>query len=95
MAIVMKMQWPEASKDQYDQLRSAVNFEGDVPAGAKFHVAWFDENEGMNVVDLWDTREDFDRFVGERLMPQVQSIGVQGEPKITISDAHNIFAPNV
>jgi hypothetical protein len=34
-----------------------VNWEGNVPKGAIFHVAAFDK-EGLRVTDVWETAED-------------------------------------
>ena len=94
MATVMLMHWPEVSLDQYEQARKEINWEGDVPKGAKFHVARM-AKDGFHVLDLWDSREDFEKFVRERLMPGVQKIGIGGEPKVEFEEAVAIFAPNV
>ena len=94
MATVMAMHWPEVTKEQYEAVRREVNWEGDVPAGAKFHVAWFGD-DGFHVIDLWDSPSQFDAFVQQRLMPGVQKIGVQGQPKVTLNEAQAVFAPNV
>jgi hypothetical protein len=94
MATVMLMHWPEVSREQYEQARSEINWEGQTPQGAKFHVAWFGD-DGLHVLDLWESREDFERFVGQRLTPGVQKIGIQGQPKVEFHEAHAIFAPNV
>jgi len=94
MATVMLMHWPEVSLDQYEQARKEINWEGNVPKGAKFHVTWMGK-DGFHVLDLWESREDFERFVRERLMPGVQKIGIKGEPKVEFEEAHTIFAPNV
>jgi hypothetical protein len=94
MAVVMQMHWPEINKEQYENARREVMWEDNVPKGAKFHVAWFAE-DGFHVLDLWDTAADFDRFVSERLMPAVKKLGIQGQPRVKVFDAHAIFAPNV
>ncbi len=94
MATVMLMHWPEVTKAQYEQVRKDVNWEGQTPRGAKFHVAWFG-NDGLRVVDLWDSREDFERFVNERLTLGVKKIGIESQPKVEFAEAHAIFAPNV
>jgi hypothetical protein len=94
MATVMLMHWPEVSLDQYEQARKEINWEGNVPKGAKFHVAWM-AKDGFRVLDIWESREDFEKFVQERLMPGVQKIGIKGEPKVDFEEAHAIFAPNV
>lgn len=40
MSTVMIMHWPEASRKQYEQARKEINWESNIPQGAKFHVAW-------------------------------------------------------
>ena len=93
MATVMQMHWPEVTREQYEAARREVNWEGDVPKGAKFHVSWFAE-DGLHVLDLWDSPVDFQNFAATRLQEGVAKIGIQGEPKVTFNDAHAIFAPN-
>jgi hypothetical protein len=92
MASVMQMRWDGVTPDQYDALRPIVRWENDSPEGAIFHVAWFDGG-GINVIDVWDSPEQFDRFMQDRLMPGVQQVGVQGQPDVTWSKAHAIFNP--
>jgi hypothetical protein len=41
MATIMLMHWPEVTEDQYRSARQVVNWEGDLPKGAKFHTSWF------------------------------------------------------
>jgi len=93
MATVMTMHWPEVSREQYEAVRRSVNWENDVPKGAKFHVAWFGD-DGFHVVDLWESAADFQSFVQDRLTPGVQQAGVSGEPKVVLAESHAIFAPN-
>jgi hypothetical protein len=93
MATIMLMHWPEVTKEQYEEVRRSVNWEGDVPNGAKFHVAWFGD-DGFRVLDMWNSREDFETFVRDRLTPGVQQAGIAGQPKIEFAPSHAIFAPN-
>jgi hypothetical protein len=93
MAIVMQMHWPEVTKDQYEQVRKLVAWETQVPKGAKYHVAWFGK-DGFHVIDVWASAQDFNTFLESRLMPGIQKIGIKGQPKVEISDAHATFAPN-
>ena len=94
MATVMQMHWPEVSKEQYEAARKEVNWEGDAPQGGKFHLAWFGD-DGFHVLDVWESQQDFERFVQERLTPGVQKVGIQGQPSVSFAEAHAIFAPNV
>jgi hypothetical protein len=92
MAVVMRMEWPEVTRDQYDATRELVAWERDQPQGGLFHVSFFDEG-GFKVVDVWESEEDFNNFVESRLMPGVQQLGIEGEPKVTFTPAHAIYNP--
>jgi len=94
MATVMKMHWPEVTKQQYEQVRNDVKWETDVPSGAKLHVAWW-ANDGFHVMDLWDSQGDFQNFVQSRLMAATQRAGITTQPNVQFAEAHAIFAPNV
>src|SRR3954466_226090 len=79
--VVMSMRWRGVTPEQYEEARQVVNWEGDVPDGAVLHVAGFD-NDGRRVNDVWESAEQFEAFVENRLMPGVQQMGIEGEPEI-------------
>jgi len=93
MPTAMVMHWAEVTKQQYDAVRKEVNWEGNTPKGAKYHVAWF-APDGLHVIDIWDSAQDFQRFMETRLAAGVQKIGVKGEPKVEFHETHATFAPN-
>jgi hypothetical protein len=93
MPIVMQMSWPEVTKEQYEAVRKDVHWEGNLPPGAKLHIAYF-AKDGFHVTDLWESAQDFNTFVETRLMPGVAKAGIKGQPKVEISETHAIFAPN-
>ena len=93
MKIVMIMKWDGVTSDQYEQLRKIVNWEGDAPKGAVFHVAGFDAT-GIRVTDIWDSADDFNNFVQNRLMPGTQQVGIPGQPQVEIIPAYAIFVPD-
>ena len=90
MAVVMQMEWPGVSAEQYDQLRGIVNWETDPAPGGIFHVAFIDDGV-FKVVDVWESPEQFQDFVDNRLMPGVAQAGVEGEPNVTITPAHAVW----
>ncbi|HEV8688818.1 MAG TPA: hypothetical protein VGQ91_00865 [Ideonella sp.] len=92
MPVMMMMEWSGVTPEQYEAVRKFVNFEAEAPAGGLFHVAAFDE-AGLRVTDVWERAEDFQTFVEQRLMPGVAKAGIQGEPKVRILPAHNVYAP--
>jgi len=92
MAVVMRMDWPEVTAEQYLEARELVGWERDIPRGAIFHVSFFDAG-GLKVVDVWEREEDFNEFVETRLRPGVERIGIEGEPNVTIEPALAVFNP--
>jgi hypothetical protein len=94
MPTAMTMRYPGITLDQYDEACEKVNWEGDVPAGAIFHVAAHD-GEAMRVFDIWESPEQFNAFVESRLMPVlVGELGIQTQPEVTLCEVHRMFAPN-
>jgi hypothetical protein len=92
MPVAMIMSWEGIKKEDYEALRKTVNWEGNVPKGAMFHVAAFD-GEGIRVTDVWESERDFKTFIDGRLMPEVKKAGIKSEPKVEILPAHAVFAP--
>jgi hypothetical protein len=94
MQTVMLMRWHGVTVDQYEEARSLINWEGDVPDGAVLHIAGFDGDD-LRVTDVWESPEQFQRFVDERLMPGVKEIGIEGEPEVRLYPMQAIFNPKV
>ena len=92
MPILMQMFWEGIKPEQYENLRSAVNWEGNVPGGDIFHVSSFDER-GIHVIDLWDSNEEFNSFIEKRLMPEVKKMGVTTLPQVEVYDSYSISVP--
>ncbi len=92
MAVAMHMEWPGATAEQYDRLRERVNWEHEPPEGAVLHLASFTP-EGARIVDVWESEEAFNRFLRDRLMPGVEEVGIQGEPRVQFYLVHALFTP--
>ena len=92
MAVVMFMEWDGVTLEQYEAARKLVNWEGNPAEGGLFHVAAITDT-GLRVTDLWESAEAFQSFVGQRLMPGVQQIGMQGQPRVEIYPVHALLAP--
>ena len=88
----MVMRWEGVTPEQYDQVREAVGWERDEPKGGVLHTASFDKS-GMTVTDVWESADDFQAFVDQRLMPGVKQVGVPGEPQVQVSPLHALFTP--
>jgi hypothetical protein len=50
---------------------------------------------GYRIVEIWDQKENFDRFVEHRLAPANEAIGLDRSTEITVTPLHNLFAPRL
>lgn len=77
---------------QYDQIVAGLNAAGatNPPTGQLFHAA-FKTPEGLKVVDVFESIEQFQAF-GKILMPSIQAAGVTPSQP-TIYSLHNYIVP--
>jgi hypothetical protein len=90
MAVAIMMDFPGATLDQYDQIIEKMGLEpgGDTPEGAHFH--WVTAtDDGIRVVDVWETQEQFDKFAEEQIGPYSQEVGIPAPPQTTVHQVHN------
>ena len=92
MAIAVVMDFVGGTLAQYDEVIGKMGFVPGGPGapGGLFHwVAKTDE--GIRVTDVWDSREQFDAFAGEKIGPLTAEVGVPAPPTVTILDVHNFL----
>ncbi len=75
MAIAMMVDNPQGSQELYERVREHLNLQ-DRPAGGILHLAGPSPNGGWRVVEVWESPEDAQRFVEERLRPAFQAVGI-------------------
>lgn len=93
MPVAIEMMFKGATLTQYDQILEKMGLTpgGSTPPGALFH--WVAEtDDGMHVVDVWESREAFDRFAQEQIGPFSAEVGIEGEPEMTFYDIHSHLA---
>lgn len=94
MAIMMVMEWDGVTPEQYDEVKRLVNWEGEAPIGGVLHATAF-SGTAARITDVWESAEAFQTFVDTRLMPGVQKVGIQGEPRVEVFPLHDLFTPGV
>jgi hypothetical protein len=50
---------------------------------------------GFRIVEIWDEKDGFDRFLERRLTPAAEAVGMDRETAITVTPLHNFFAPRL
>lgn len=60
------------------------------PPGAISHwVAKTDD--GIRVVDVWESKEEYGKFAQEKIGPYATEVGFPCEPEVSLSEVHNYF----
>jgi hypothetical protein len=95
MAYVVSMNWKGVTADEYDRVCEAGHLMSEPADGGIAHLATVDD-EGLRVIDVWESPEKFQEFVASRLMPAVAEARLdRGEPVVEIREIHQakLFAP--
>jgi hypothetical protein len=82
MAVVVSTVAPGLTADMYEAV-SAKAMSGDqLPEGCHVHIAG-PVDQGWRVITVWDSREMFDRFREEKLLPAIRELaGGEGPPDV-------------
>ena len=69
------IQGGDTSTTNYDAVVAELNLQ-EAPPGLIVHTAGFDHDGGVfRILDVWETREDGERFISERLGPILERMG--------------------
>ena len=90
MPVAVEMNFKGATTDQYDQVIQKMGLRqgGPTPPGAISHWAT-QTGDGMKIVDVWETKEDFEKFANEQIGPYSREAGITEEPEMRFYDVHN------
>ena len=81
MAHLMSHFWPGATEAQYRATIEVVHPPGGLPEGQTYHAAGPTDG-GFLIAAVWDSKEDADRFVEEKLLPSMPvEGGFEGRPE--------------
>jgi len=89
MAVGVVLDFPGGTLAEYDQVigRMGLTPGGAMPDGGLFH--WVTQTgEGIRVTDVWESREQFERFAQEQIGPFTQEAGL-AEPQVSFHAVHN------
>jgi len=94
MAVAVQMDFDGATLDQYDEIcgKMGLTPKGPGPAGAISHFATMTAS-GLRVVDVWETKEQFEKFAETQIGPHSASAGVTAPPRLEFFEVHNYFTP--
>ena len=90
MAVAVVLDFKGSTLDQYDQVieKMGLTPQGKVVPGALFH--WSHKtDDGFRVIDVWESREQFDKFAEEQIGPFTQEVGMTTPPDVKYVDVYN------
>jgi hypothetical protein len=88
MAVCLVIDVVGGSVEQYDAVKQKLEESGGMLGeGQTFHAAG-PTDDGFAVIDVWNSRDDFDRFMQGRLGEAIQEAGVP-QPQIREIPVHN------
>jgi hypothetical protein len=73
MPVGIIMEFDGFSEEQYEVVRERINWPENWADGIKLHIAGPSES-GMRIVEVWDSRAEYDRWMDETIYPVVQEI---------------------
>lgn len=95
MAVGVQLDFAGGTLEQYDEACKLMGLvpKGPGPLGIISHFAT-STSTGFRVVDVWKTREQFEKFAQERIASFAQNVGIRAEPLVQFFEVHNYFTPN-
>lgn len=96
MAIAVQLDFDGATLDQYDQIcgKMGLTPKGPGPAGAVSHFVT-QTDSGIRVIDVWETREQFEKFAETQIGPYSAEVGITAPPTTQLFEVHNYFLPGI
>jgi hypothetical protein len=95
MAVGLRIKFDGGTEEQYRAVHSHMRFDENPPPGMIFHSAGPIEG-GWGIIDFWESREAFDRFLESGFGPAAQELGDRTfttPPDIKEFPVHNISKP--
>lgn len=85
---------PPYAAEQYDALDAKIDPIANRPQGMIFHSAGPSPSGGWRILDVWESKEDFDRFFAESVGPAMvemlgeEALASEEPPEITSWTLH-------
>ena len=90
MPVAVVLAFRDGTLEQYDEVIEKMGFTpgGAGAQGGMFH--WVTKtDDGIQVTDVWDSKEQFEQFAQDQIGPITQEVGVPNPPEVTFHEVHN------
>lgn len=92
MAIAVQVDYHGVTLELYDDIVETLGLlpGGPPPAGVLFHCATRTE-DGIRILDVWESREAFLAFQEETIAPLLREVGVTDPPETRFFELHRYY----
>lgn len=94
MTVVSTLDVHDLTAQDYRAVMNELGVEHRPEGGIYLHLTT-PTNFGFRIVEIWDEKENFDRFVEHRLVPANEAIGLERTTDVAVTPLHNFFAPRL
>jgi hypothetical protein len=94
MTVVSTLDLDALIAPDYRAVMDKLGIEERAESGIFLHLATPLESS-FRIVEIWDHKEGFDRFLEARLASAGEAVGLQRQMVITVKPLHNFFAPRL
>jgi len=91
MAVLCILSGEGFTKEQYEEIKKEVDWEHTKPKGEIFHALGFGNSGNYHVVDMWESEQDFNNFITNKIKPAYDKINAP-VPKGEVIPLHNANA---
>ena len=94
MTVGIRIKLAGVTQEQFDEVNKHVDATGNPPKGIVFHASGPIDG-GWGIIDFWESRGEFDAFMGSRVQEAVKAAGVemQGPPDVKEFPVHETWQP--
>ncbi len=90
MAIAVVHEFDRVTPEQYDEVIKAMGLSPGGPGNPRCIFHWVTKTDaGIRVTDVWESREQFERFAEGELGPKALAAGISNPPKTAFHHVHN------
>jgi len=97
MPVVLIQEWAESGGNtaNYDAINAHMGVRENPPEGLIIHTAGTTDGGGFRIVDVWESREHFERFMADRLGPAIKAVvtGDATPPETEIYELYSVIQP--
>jgi len=93
VVVAVQLDFRGVTIEQYDQMNERIGLLPGGPASPQELFHWVTKtDDGFRVVDVWESREAFEKFGREKLGPIYAEVGVAPPAEIQFFEVHNYLA---